>query len=71
VTVYTLESDMPLVDLPGGSLIVFEAVDPSTGAAVSGVNVTDVAVYADALGGGAIEIEDVVPSWTPLEVEEA
>lgn len=70
MTVYTLESDMPLVDLPGGSLIVFEAIDPVTGSAVSGVSVANVAIYADDLGGGAIQIEDVVPSWTPLEVED-
>jgi hypothetical protein len=71
VTFYTVESDMPMVDLPGGSLLVFQAIDPTTGAGVSGVDVAEIAVYADDLGGGRIDTEDVVPSWTPLEVEEA
>lgn len=69
MTVYTLESDMPMFDLPGGAQIVFEAIDPTTGSAVSGVTVQNVAVYADDLGGGVLDVEDVVPAWTPLEVE--
>lgn len=69
MTVYTLESDMPMFELPGGSQLVFEAIDPTTGAAVAGVSVREVAVYADDLGGGVLDVQDVVPAWTPTEVE--
>jgi hypothetical protein len=69
MTFWTLESDLPWIELPGETVITFEAIDPTTGSAVSGVSVSEVAIYGDALGGGIVET-DVVPAWTPLEVEE-
>lgn len=61
---------MPELDLPGGSYFELEAIDPITGDPVTGVTVSDVAVYGIDLGGELAPLEDVVPAWTPLEVEE-
>jgi len=41
-----LSAPLAVVELPGGSSIVIEAVDPTTGAAVSGVKVSGQAVTA-------------------------
>lgn len=70
MTVWTQEADMPELDLPGGSYFQLEAIDPSTGAAVTGVTVTDVAIYGLDISQALGALEDVVPAWTPLEVEE-
>ena len=43
----------PDLDIDGGYILRFEAVDPSTGAAVSGVNVSAVAIGASDLAGTA------------------
>ena len=43
----------PELDLPDGYRVVFAAVDPATGAAVSGVTVTDVSIFGTILGTGS------------------
>lgn len=49
---------MPWVDLPGGYVFAFEAISPTTGAAITGVNVSAIAVYgADLNIGAVIEFE--------------
>lgn len=45
----TLKSGIPFLALDGGMSVVFEAIDPATGAAVTGVKVSAVAIYADNL----------------------
>lgn len=45
MTVYTLESPGPNLALPGGSVIKFEAISPTTGLAIGGVTVTNISVY--------------------------
>lgn len=37
---------MAVIELPGGATIAFEAVDPTTGLAVSGVTISEQAVTA-------------------------
>ncbi len=50
---YTLMAPCPQLPLPAGSIIRLQAVDPSTGAAVSGVTVSNVVVYGENLVAGA------------------
>lgn len=42
----TLQAPLPAADLPGGVTIKFEAISPTTGAAVSGVTIANAAVTA-------------------------
>jgi hypothetical protein len=69
VTVWTQEADLPWIELAGGMSIRFEAIDPATGSAVAGVSVSEVAIYGDALASPTGGV-DVIPAWTPLEVEQ-
>jgi hypothetical protein len=45
MTVYTLEASMPDILMVGGSFLRFEAIDPTTGLAVTGVTVDTISVY--------------------------
>jgi hypothetical protein len=45
----TLKAGIPFLALDGGMSIVFEAINPTTGAPVAGVVVRAVAIYADNL----------------------
>lgn len=46
-----VKASMPqLLDLPDGYVIVWEAIDPSTGANVAGVKVGNVSIFGTALG---------------------
>lgn len=53
---------MAVVELPGGSRIVFEAVDAATGAPVSGVVVSGQAVTAVDLTDDNAPAETIAPS---------
>lgn len=44
-----LEGPLSAVTLIPGCSVVFEAIDPVSGNAVTGVKVTNVAIYADSL----------------------
>jgi hypothetical protein len=64
--------------LINGMQIKFEAIDPSTGAAVAGVVVSNVAIYADADDGTELGSSTTVvdltaeePLWAPLPVTDA
>lgn len=46
---------MPTVDLIDGCTIAFEAVDPNTGAAVSGVTVSNGVVYVVVEDAGGVQ----------------
>lgn len=68
-----LIAPLPEVVLVPGSTITFEAIDPSTGAAVSGVKVNNVAIYCDTASGGGdtpAPPEEAAPLFVPLAVEE-
>jgi hypothetical protein len=43
---YQLIGPLPLVTLDAGCTITFEAIDPDTGAAVTGVTISAAAIYA-------------------------
>jgi len=43
-----LQSSLPLIDLPSGAHIIFEAIDATSGAAVAGVTVANVAISYEA-----------------------
>lgn len=51
--------------------VVFEAIDPSTGSAVTGVKVTAVAIFGDTTSGPddsgvTAPVDDVAPRFVPL-----
>lgn len=54
-----LLASMPLVTLDNGMTVTFEAIDPDTGAAVTGVVISDATIKAT----------NVVPSPAPAEPE--
>jgi hypothetical protein len=67
---------LPRATLANGMTIAFEAIDPTTGAAVTGVKVTNVAIYADgvdstdaAVSPVEVSLPDTAPLWAPLPVE--
>lgn len=46
-----LLAPLPIIDLLPGAVIRLEAIDPTTGAAVAGVSVSDITIYGDAIEG--------------------
>lgn len=64
---HTVEADMPWIDLPGGYKLRFEAINTTTGAAVTGCSVQNVAVYGESLALGQT-LERIIPRWVPDEV---
>ncbi len=63
---------MPPLQLPGGSQLRLEAISPTTGAAITGVTVADVAVYGiDISARLGTLLVDEVPSWVPDEGDES
>lgn len=63
-----LEAGLPATVLVGGSIVAFEAIDPTTGAGVAGVTVGGVAIYGRDVSSEVSALEDVVPLYTPEEV---
>lgn len=64
-----LIAPLPRATLVSGMTIAFEAIDPTTGAAVSGVKVSNVAVYADAADASTDTSETInveLPGGTPF-----
>lgn len=51
----TLKASIPFLQLDSGMQIVFEAIHPTTGAAVTGVVVSNVAIYATDLSAVPVE----------------
>jgi hypothetical protein len=67
VAVYTLEAGLPALELPGGSFLRLEAIHPTTGVAITGVSVTDIAVYGYGRELGRL-LELDLPKLTPDEL---
>jgi len=63
VTVRTLTAGMPPVVLTPGMILRLEAVSPTTGAAIGGVNASQWAIYGDPLEGDLELEEPDVPAW--------
>jgi hypothetical protein len=64
-----LIAPLPRVTLSNGMTIAFEAIDPTTGAAVANVKVSQVAIYGNVPSGEVEEVELVsvsLPDTTPL-----
>lgn len=62
----------PGLDLPGGYTLRFTALDPTTGAVVSGVTVSAATILSDTApvnadaGGDGTPLVDVEALWVPL-----
>jgi hypothetical protein len=67
MAVWTLQAPMAQLSLPGGASITFEAINPSTGAAVAGVNVTSFTIYGYPGDTGETVLPDVLPVYTPQQ----
>ena len=66
-----LLSTMPVIPLNFGCRVVWEAIDPGTGAHVTGVVIKNATLYGyDLSTGPAPEFSPpVAPGWVPLPVE--
>lgn len=71
MTVRTLTAGTPGLPLLAGYMLKLEAIDPTTGAAVAGVTVSDVAVYGTERASAEVILDDLPPLWIPDEVGEA
>ena len=69
MTTYNLQAPMPAIRLASGMKLKLEAIDPTTGAAVTGVVATDWAIYGENVSGETGALEDIVPRLTREEVE--
>jgi hypothetical protein len=69
-----LAASMPdTLDLPGNWIVRFAALDPSTGAAVSGVNVSGATMIVGNKAGGSLEapgFEVIDLTWLNVPVED-
>jgi len=61
MTVHTLDAGLPEITLPGGFVVKFEAISPTTGLAISGVSVSAISIY----GYQADDSESDVPVPAP------
>lgn len=61
----------PAIPLQNGMVLQFEAIDPTTSAAVSGVAVSEIAIWASNPGGDtAATLTPVAPLWVPIPNDE-
>lgn len=62
------------LDLPANFIVQLTAVSPTTGAVVSGVNVSNVAIIADPTtlddGGDIGSFAPTTPLWLPVPIDE-
>lgn len=65
---YQLLAPMPLITLDAGCTLTLEAIDPDTGAAVTGVTVSAVAIYGSnyAPPDKTPEPESPLPVFVPI-----
>ena len=65
---YTVESDLPWIELAGGMILEFVALSPTTGAEITGCSVANVAIYGENLSSSGV-IERLIPTLTTIETE--
>lgn len=68
-----LLSSLAQVTLSGGMVIAFEAIDPANAAAITGVQVSGVALLVDLLPGGSlasVQFDDQTAQWVPVPLED-
>lgn len=63
----TFQASLPANDLYPGFQVVIEAISPTTGAAVSGVVITDVALQGDD-ANDTPDLPDPVPTFLPQPI---
>lgn len=68
MTVWTLEAQVPWIELPGGFKLVFEAISPTTGAAITGCGVSNVAIYGEDISAAGL-VKYKIPILTSEQVE--
>ena len=76
---FQLIAPMPALTLDAGCIVTFEAIDPDTGAAVTGVKIANATVYAVNIapeldtgpGPGAPPADDELPLFVPIPAEAA
>lgn len=75
MTAYQLLAPMPELTLDAGCTVTWEAIDPATGAAVTGVAITAASVravnYAPNLDTTPPNVDDVLPFFVPIPEDEA
>lgn len=54
---------MPIIDLEPGAVITLDAVDPTTGALVTGVTFSNGILYADGRNPGGGDLDSPLPHW--------
>lgn len=65
MTVYTLSAPMPTLRLVAGMKLRLEAIDPTTGLAVTGVKATEWVIFGERdAGGGDLTIPAALPLLT-------
>lgn len=64
MTVHTLTAKIPSITLVEGMILKLEAIGPTTGAAIAGVNASRWAIYGRGVGvGQAVDLGDSIPTW--------
>ena len=64
-----LISTMAQVPLTYGCTVSWEAIDPTTGATITGVVIRDATLYGYPLGGSSVPaVSEVAPAFVPIPV---
>lgn len=75
MTAHQLLGPMPELTLDAGCTVTWEAIDPASGAAVTGVTITQAAVravnFAPTLTGQVVEPEPILPYFVPIPADES
>lgn len=64
MTAFTLQASVPAIALAAGMSLRLEAVSPTTGLAVDGVNATEWAIYGANVSAD-VEAVTEIPAWVP------
>lgn len=67
---WTQESDLPWIELAGGMILEFVALDPDSAGEVADVSVANIAIYSQDLGDDGGVVERIIPSLAFLPDEE-
>jgi hypothetical protein len=70
VTVWTLQAGIPDADMKSGMKLKLEAINPTTGAAITGVTATAWAIYGIDVSEELNQLEDLIPRYSDVETIE-
>ena len=65
---WILEADVPMMELPGETVFTLTAINPTSGAPVADVTLSNIVIYGRNVAGGGL-VERIIPTLTPEEVE--